>query len=348
MAADRENPSKPLRATISFLTLISLSATGFVISLFVFYIIFSPASPDGLTKIVDIPPGSTTRHISSILYEEGLISNPTFFEALVTVTMNSKRLQAGEYELSARMNMWTVLTILASGRSLKHRFTVPEGFTVSQVASLLEESGLADRESFLRLATDGAFLESIGLRESSAEGYLFPDTYIITRNMGEENIIKMMYRRFDEALAPELREEIERSGLKLHEILTLASIIEKETGYPPERELISAVFRNRLKKKMRLESDPTILYAIGDIDKNRILTKDKLYDSPYNTYLYRGLPPGPISNPGLDSILAAIRPAPVDYLYFVSRNNGTHYFSSDYRDHYRAVTRYQKLGLVDN
>ena len=346
MLPKKENSGKPLSARISLFTLISLFATGFVISLLISYIIFSPAASDELIKIIDIPPGSTTRYISSLLHDNNLITSRFFFETLGTVTLRARRLQAGEYELSTRMSMWTVLSILADGRSLKHRFTIPEGFSLAQIAVLLAENDLADKDRFLFLATDKSFLESIGLGEDNAEGFLFPDTYIIIRkNTKEEDIVEMMYERFNQIVEP-LGDEIENSGFSLLEIVTLASIIEEETGNPSERELVSAVFRNRLKKRMRLESDPTILYSIGDINKKRIRSKDKLNDSPYNTYLYRGLPPGPITNPGLDSILAAIRPASSDYLYFVSRNNGTHFFSSNYKEHSKAVTKYQKLGVV--
>ena len=340
------NSTRPLSVRISFFTIVGLFATGFVLSLLISYVIFSPASSHEVVKIIDVPSGSTTRNISSLLYNNELITNRVFFESLVIVTMKATRLQAGEYELNSRMNMWTVLSILANGRGLKHRITIPEGFTIAHIASLLEENGLADKERFLELATDRSFLNNIGLDKDSAEGYLFPDTYLVVRkNSQEEILIELMYKRFQQIVGP-LAQEIEESGFNTHEIVILAALIEKETGHPPERELISAVFRNRLKRGMRLETDPTILYAIGDINKTRILTKDKLYDSPYNTYLYRGLPPGPIANPGFDSIVAAIRPTTSDYLYFVSRNNGTHHFSTTYNEHFQAVTKYQKLGVV--
>ena len=234
-----------------------------------------------------------------------------------------------------------VLEILQEGRILFRTATIPEGHTTFQIAELLDNLGFANRETFLQLAFDKQCVSELKIEADNLEGYLFPNTYNIHRGMNEKEIIWEMVEEFWQVMTPDLQEEIRQKGFTIHEIVTLASIIEKEAQVGEERELISAVYNNRLKIKMKLDSDPTVIYGLKNFNGN--LTKADLQsESPYNTYRRRGLPPGPIANPGEASILAAIHPADVKYLYFVSRNDGTHEFSNSYREHIRAVRKYQK------
>ena len=227
-------------------------------------------------------------------------------------------------------------------RQITYRVTIPEGFTVRQIASLLKQRGIIeDEEEFCRLAFDPRFVRSLGIEDRTLEGYLFPDTYRFPRGTPPREVIRVMVENFrrvyDEGLAMRAKE----LGMTVREVVILASIIEKETGRAEERPLISAVFHNRLKKGMPLCSDPTVIYGLEEFDGN--LTKEHLRRrTPYNTYLFAGLPPTAIANPGRDALLAALYPAPVPYLYFVSRNDGTHKFSVTLKEHNRAVLRYQK------
>jgi peptidoglycan lytic transglycosylase G len=223
-----------------------------------------------------------------------------------------------------------------------HRVTIPEGLTVKEIAALLDKNGVLDGKRFLVESADLKLLESLpGRHITGIEGYLFPDTYTYTKGVTPEKFIRMMVDKFNKVYAS-LGGLKNRVNLTDNEIITLASIIEKETGNASERPLVSAVFHNRLKLGMKLESDPTVIYGMGE-DYNGNLTRDDLNTmTQYNTYLVIGLPPGPICNPGKESIIAAMSPAPVNYLYFVSRGNGTHYFSANYKDHQRAVSEYQR------
>ena len=200
---------------------------------------------------------------------------------------------------------------------------------------------LANEKEFLLLAKDPAFIQALELDVRSLEGYLFPTTYRFAKYSKPENMIRTMVAFMSKAVTPERRARAAELGMSVHEVLTLASVIEKETGAAEERRLISAVFHNRLRRKIPLQSDPTVIYALEGFDGN-LRKRDLGVDSPYNTYRVRGLPPGPIANPGLESILAALYPAKASYLYFVSRNDGTHHFSSTLAEHNRAVDKYQR------
>ncbi|MBN2126167.1 MAG: endolytic transglycosylase MltG, partial [Deltaproteobacteria bacterium] len=223
---------------------------------------------------------------------------------------------------------------------IAHPVTIPEGLTASQIGALLEEKGLADKGGFLDLIRDPRLIKDYGLRGDSLEGYLYPDTYHFARGIPVQRIIDTMVKRFHELVDP-LQDRARQVGMELEEVISLASIVEKETGLARERPLIASVFLNRLKRGMRLESDPTVIYGLKDFDGN--LTREDLrHNTPYNTYTRRGLPPGPIANPGLDSIRAVLSPAETNYLYFVSKNDGSHHFSATLAEHNRAVVKYQK------
>jgi UPF0755 protein len=239
------------------------------------------------------------------------------------------------------MSAEEILTKLLAGRVVMHPITIPEGFTMAQIGQLLGQLDITDTAEFLRWSRDPEFIESLSIQAASVEGYLFPETYHFARGTKAKEVIRTMVDGVQRLWTVDWQEQAKRLNLSLHEVLTLASVIEKETGVQEERELIAAVFHNRLRRKIPLQSDPTVIYGLTAFDGN--LRKRDLSDSsPYNTYRVQGLPPGPIASPGAHSIRAALFPSRASYLYFVSRNDGTHYFSSSLAEHNRAVERFQK------
>lgn len=302
---------------------------------------YTPASRVGANKVVFIPKGASFRLVASNLEKAGVIRNADNFIFMANFLGAYKKVKAGEYELNSSMTPMEVLDYLIKGRVKKHFVTIPEGYNIKDIALLLNQAGLADDAKFIQKATDMKFVAALGIEGVTLEGYLFPDTYEFTKGMGEEEMIQKMVEEFKAVYYNNFDFQARNRGLDMKKVLTLASIIEKETGAPEERRLISAVFHNRLKKGIKLQSDPTVIYDIKGFDGN--LTKSHLLNkSPYNTYAYHGLPPGPIANPGKASINAAINPAENDYLYFVSKNDGTHYFSRDLKEHNKAVSQYQR------
>ncbi|OGQ59305.1 MAG: hypothetical protein A3J24_00405 [Deltaproteobacteria bacterium RIFCSPLOWO2_02_FULL_53_8] len=254
-----------------------------------------------------------------------------------------RSIKAGEYEFNGSMNLIEILDVLVSGKVRQHPVVIPEGYNIFEVAAKLKEAGLVDDGEFIKRATDTVFVSSFGLEGATFEGYLFPDTYMLEKGMSADEIIGKMAQRFKAVYFPKLDEIARASGVSMLRCITLASIIEKETGNAGERGLISSVFHNRLKARIRLQSDPTVIYAIAGFDGN-LRRRDLLRKNPYNTYVNYGLPPGPIANPGRESMMAALRPVDGGYLYFVSKNDGTHYFSKTLREHNNAVNTYQRRG----
>ncbi|MDI7248772.1 MAG: endolytic transglycosylase MltG [Bacillota bacterium] len=298
----------------------------------------------GATVRVVIPAGSSVESIGEILYRSGLVRHPLVFRALVEWMGVSTRLRAGEYDLSPAMSLREIIRRLVKGEVVTYPFTVPEGFNVEQIADLLASLGLADRDRFLEAASRAelapAPLPDPARVRYPLEGYLFPDTYRVPRGTSEPELVSLMVRRFQQVWEGELARKAAAQGISVHEVVTLASIVEKETGVPEERPLVAGVFWNRLKRGMPLQADPTVLYALGKVGESP-LRRDLQVDSPYNTYLYAGLPPGPIANPGEASLRAVLEPAAIDYLYFVARGDGTHHFSRTLREHLEAVRRYR-------
>ena len=251
-----------------------------------------------------------------------------------------RKLQAGEFILSAAKSPDQILKILIKGKVKLYRITLPEGLNIKEVAALVEKANLSTQKKFVDLCHDRSFISSLGIKAISLEGYLFPDTYFFPKHTSCENIITTMIEHFKIIFTEKWQVRTKTIGFSVHDIVILASIIEKETGDAQERPLISSVFHNRLKKNMRLESDPTVIYGIKNFDGN-IKRKHLKTITPYNTYQIKGLPMGPIANPGALSLQAALYPAKSKYLFFVSKKDTTHKFSKTIREHNQAVKKYQ-------
>ena len=291
--------------------------------------------------VVEIPADASFKTVAGLLAQKGLIVSPFWFRLLGKIQDAERRIKPGEYDFHTRMRPREILDALVKGKVILYSVLIPEGFTAHQVGRLLSERGLADEMAINRLVTDPDFVQSLGVDAPTLEGYLFPDTYYFPRHTKPEEILKTMVGRFRQVFPAGMQARAAELAMTEREVVILASIIEKETGQDDERPLISAVFHNRLNKKLPLQSDPTIVYELPDFDGK--WTRAMLARAtPYNTYLHAGLPPGPIANPGLKSLVAALNPAPVHYLYFVSKNDGSHQFSASLAEHNRAVNQYQK------
>ena len=301
-----------------------------------------PANPKAdETKHIHIRSGMSFTQILELLEKNRLIQNPGLFHLQARLRGGAKSIQAGVYALKASMSPREIYRHLSEGRVARRTFTIPEGYNVRDIARTIQRAKLAGKGEILRLSRDPSFLKELAISAASIEGYLFPDTYHFPVSTEAKKILTLMVRTMRKKFSPALRKQAKAMGFTIHQTLTLASIIEKETSLSSERPLIAAVFINRLKRRMRLQSDPTVIYGLPHFDGN-ITKKDLRYDSPYNTYLHRGLPPGPIASPGLESIKSALNPAKVKYLYFVATKDGGHQFSRTYREHRRAVNRYQR------
>ncbi len=298
-----------------------------------------PPSPVGDPKKIEIPEGASFSRITEILDREGLITNRLYFLMLGKWLEVETKMQAGEYLLHTAMRPWNLLDVIVQGQVVEHPIVIPEGLTSAQIAQILASEGFVQAEIFQGLVHDPTLSQAFG--GMGLEGYLFPASYAFSRKSTPEEMIQKMLLQFHAVYNGVWTERADALGMTQHEVVTLASIIEEETAQPEERGIISAVFQNRLQQGMRLQSDPTVRYGLskfnGDLSRSDLETP-----SPYNTYLVEGLPPGPISNPGKASLVAALFPAPVDYLYFVSKNNGTHQFSRTLAEHNAAVTKYQR------
>jgi UPF0755 protein len=291
-------------------------------------------------RVVEVPAHASILSIAASLGRAEVVPSPTGFILLSLTRGTARRLKAGEYEVERGATMLDVLRLLESGRVKRHTVLHPEGASVAELARALETARLASAADVLRLAREPAFLRALSVEAPSLEGYLFPDTYQFVRGLTPEEILTRMVQRLRTKLGPDLVARAASRGLSVHQLLTLASIIEREAAARDELRLVSAVFWNRLKLDMPLQADPTVQYAVGR--ERRALTRaDLLTDHPYNTYRRVGLPPGPIASPGLSAIEAALDPAPVKYLYFVAMNDRRHYFSTTVEQHNAAVARYR-------
>lgn len=317
----------------------------FVSILFIVFKQFSklPATNTPNEVVFEIKGGQSLKKISEELARLGVITNASLFEVYARLKFQQSKIKIGEYSLNQNMRPADILEIITSGKSIEKSFTIPEGSNIYDIADSLEKTQSFNKEEFLNLVKDPQLIQEL-LQEGhiSLEGYLFPETYKYTKYTTIKDLIKKMVSNSLNNIA-----QVNYSNLNLtrHQFVTLASIIEKETGAASERPLISSVFHNRLRLKMRLQTDPTVLYAkilrVGYSDLN-ITKQDLQTPHPYNTYTEFGLPPGPISNPGLEALKATAQPADTDFLFFVSKNDGTHVFSASYEKHSNAVKNFQQ------
>jgi UPF0755 protein len=298
---------------------------------------------DAAEQFVEIPQGSGTAAIGKRLADAGVVRDEVSFKAALWLGGNARRLQAGEYRFDHAMTPRQVADKIARGDVYVRPITFPEGLTAKQMAAVYESKEFGPAKEFLDATRDAALVSAIDPDAKDLEGYLFPDTYKLPRHSTAEQLVGRMVTSFMKALTPDLIAQADARGMTVRQLVTLASIVEKETGNPAERPLVAAVYANRLKIGMGLQCDPTVIYALeraGRYTGN--LTRDDLhFDSPYNTYRYAGLPPGPIASPGRASLEAAMNPANVSYLYFVSKNDGSHAFASTLDEHNRNVQEYQ-------
>jgi UPF0755 protein len=294
-------------------------------------------------QFVEIAPGSSTRVIGEHLIAGGVVRNDATFRAALWRTGAARALKAGTYRFNAPMSAVEVIRKIARGDTWVQRLTFPEGLNIFEMAKIFEQQKFGPASSFLEAARDPMPIVHVDPAARDLEGYLFPETYSLPPGTPAAKLVHLMVARFEQLFTEEMRQSAETLGLTTREAITLASIVEKETAKAEERPLVAAVYLNRLKAHMPLQCDPTVIYALeraGRYDGN--LTRANLeMDSPYNTYRFPGLPPGPIASPGLASLKAAVAPAPVDFLYFVSRNDGSHVFSRTLEEHNANVRKFQ-------
>ncbi len=310
------------------------------VALVAVWLIVALMAPVGGTRkvIVQIHKGASAGSVSHMLADKRLIRSAFAFQLLARISGKSGMLKPGAYDLSPSMSPGSILNRIAGGEVSARWITIPEGFTVRQVAERLSAEGYGNADQLLNetLYNGKVFRTNFYHPEDSLEGYLFPDSYLLPVGASGEAAINEMLICFQRKVAEDLAPDIRKSGMSLHEVITLASLIEREARVPGDRPLVSAVLHNRLRQNMRLQCDATVLYALGQ-HKKRVLYRDLEVKSPYNTYLNTGLPPGPIANPGLDSIKAALHPARVDYLFYVAKSDGSHIFSRTMQEHERAI-----------
>jgi UPF0755 protein len=327
--------TRNLILSIFTLTLIPLLCLGFWLQHFINTPVMPPEA-----QVVEIKSGSSFAHIAMQLEELGVVSDAWRFTLLARWRNDTSQVHAGQYLFEYAAKPDEILARLISGDIRKFQVTIPEGFNLRDIAERLEKAGIGSADQILALCREPGFLSEVAVDAKSLEGYLFPETYTYTSSTTPRQLLKSMVAQLNEQLTPGLLAKAEALRLNRHQLITLASIIQKEAGNVMEMPLISAVFHNRLKKGIALQADPTVIYGIADFNGN--LTRKHLETlTPYNTYKIKGLPPGPIASPGLFALQAAANPAASKDLYFVSRGDGTHEFSSTLEDHNRAVRRYQ-------
>ena len=298
---------------------------------------------EGPEQFVEVPTGSGVAAIGRRLAQAGVVRDPVTFRYAVWLIGGAKTLKAGEYRFDRAMTPQEVARKLARGDVYLRQITFREGLSIRDMAALFEEQGFGPRQALVDAASRPDAIRGLDPAAVDLEGYLFPDTYALPRRATAAALVQMMVTRFQKQVGGDLPQRAAAAGMSVHEAITLASIVEKETGKPEERPLVAAVYTNRLKIGMGLQCDPTVIYALqrAGRDTKNLTREDLQYDSPYNTYRYAGLPPGPIASPGKASIDAALKPAAVPYLYFVSRNDGSHAFATTLAEHNKNVFRWQ-------
>ena len=309
-----------------------------IIAFISYALLFSPLTPERSVQL-QIQPGTGLNKIALDLQKKGVIRSSLSVKLLARWNRQGDRIQAGHYQFSGSASPEDVLARLVAGDVEKVSLTIPEGFTLQQIVDRIEKKGFGDRDKLMQLAYDADFIHSLKIDAESLEGYLFPETYLFAPGVGEEALLTMMVEQLRSHISKELEKKAKDLKLSFHQWVTLASIIEKETGIIEEMPLISSVFHNRLKRKIPLQTDPTVIYGIKNFNGN-LTRKDLKTPTPYNTYIIRGLPPGPIASPGSAALKAAVNPAQTKYLYFVATGDGGHRFSKTLKEHNAAVREY--------
>lgn len=327
------------RILAAFSVLAIMASGGILFHLWLFA--RTPGKSDLVPRRVEIPPGTGRAAIARLLLTEGVISDDRLFQALTLLTRTGNRLKAGEYSFPALATPAQVLQRIATGRVVVRHLTFPEGSNLRDVARIFDRSGLTQSGEILRLAHDRDFIRSLGLDVNDLEGYLFPETYFFRKSQDAEAMLRTMVNQFSRNFDSKLQARANEVGKSVQEVVILASLVEKEAAVDEDRPLIASVLLNRLQRKMPLQSDPTAIYDLPDYD-GPVTWLHLKRPSPYNTYYVRGLPAGPICNPGIRSIRAVLYPADTKYLYFVSNADGTHRFSETLTEHNRAVSAYAR------
>jgi UPF0755 protein len=336
-----------MRRTVTVLIALLVIGAGGVAGLLMWDRMHEPYKGyEGAEQYVDIPPGLSNVAIGRRLVESGVVESDFVFRVATRWASGGARsLKAGEYRFDRPISPVEVVETIARGNTFARRITFPEGLTVLEMARLYEMRGFGPAADFTQAAGDASLVTDLDPQAKDLEGYLFPDTYALPRRTPASRLIAQMVNRFRASYTDDIRARAAERGMTTREVVTLASLVEKETAAGEERPLVAAVYANRLKIGMGLQADPTVVYALqkaGKYDGN-IRKEDLSLDSPYNTYKYPGLPPGPIASPGKASLEAAVSPADVPYLYFVSRNDGTHAFAATLDEHNANVRKYQIL-----
>ena len=335
-AGTRAHAGRPLRQLVWG----AVALCGLFVGLQVWWLVTATPTVAAGPRIIEIPPHLGVLDIARRLDKADIIRSPFGFALLALVQGKARSLKAGEYEVPQGANTFAVLSLLEGGKVLYHPVLLKEGASLGELARAIEAEGLARADEVIRVGHDPFFLRALEIPGASVEGYLFPDTYQFAKGVTPEEMLARMVMKMRAQLTPELLKTARDRGINVHQLLTLASIIEREAVVPSELPLISAVFWNRLKLDMPLQADPTVQYATGK-GRQALTRNDLMVDHPYNTYRRPGLPPGPIANPGLLAIRAAAHPARVNYLYFVAMDERRHQFSQSLNDHNEAVARYR-------
>lgn len=330
---------KKFLLVVLILTVVAAGACAF----YVYALLWQPVVPQPAPRpYFIVSRGMRLHQIADSLQQAGIIPDRNKFLLAAKLVERNRPLKAGKYALAPGLSLKDLLSLLRSGKSMEERVTLPEGKTSEDYAAILQRELGLDANEFLQLVSDSSFARELGIAAPRLEGYLYPNTYNVYWGATPREIAIMLVREFQRQLDDSLRARIAASGMTLHEIVTLASIIEGEAVIDSERTVISAVYHNRLRAGILLQADPTIQFVVPGPPR-RLLFRDLEIDSPYNTYLYPGLPPGPVNNPGIKSIRAAVQPARENYLYFVARGDGSHVFSYTLQQHLNAKADFDRV-----
>ena len=296
----------------------------------------------GENIIITVEPGMTNADIATLLQNKKMINSPVFFRLQSKFARMERSLQAGEYEIVSGMSNWEIIDLFSKGQVRHKTLTIPEGYTIEQIAKKIEESGLGSAEEFKKAAKDYAPYSYMETSNNNvifkAEGFAYPSTYYLSPGSAEKEILAIMVKEFDTQLTEDIRQKAKDKNMSVRDLVNLASLVEKEAVFPEERPVIAGVFLKRLQIQMPLQSDTTIQYILG-VQKKEISIADTKIDSPYNTYLYAELPPGPIASPSISTINAVLDPKQTNYLYFVADLEGHHHFTETYQDHLKEIER---------